>query len=99
MPSRRDERRAAAELRNRKAAQRRPLAEQLAQVERELASIESRTAEIDATLADPQRWRDGTVAAELGRERGGLQKARDAAEERWLDLSSALESLDADAGG
>jgi ATP-binding cassette subfamily F protein 3 len=99
VPSRRDERRAAAEHRTRKAAQRRPLAEQVAQVERELASIESRMAEIDATLADPQRWRDGAVAAELGRERGGLQKARDAAEERWLDLSSALEALDAADGG
>ena len=98
-PSRRDERRVAAELRAQRAAQRRPLAGRLDDVERDLARIEVRLGEIDAALADPQGWRDGTVAAELGRERGALQKARDEAEERWLELSSALEALDADAGG
>ncbi len=98
-PSRRDERRAAAEQRALRAAQRRPLARQVEEVERELARIEARIAEIDAALADPQGWRDGAVASELGRERGALQKARDAAEERWLELSSALEALDADVGG
>jgi ATP-binding cassette subfamily F protein 3 len=97
--SRRDERRAAAEQRAQRAAQRRPLARRVDEVERELVTIEARIVELDATLADPQAWRDAALAAALGRERGALQKARDAAEERWLDLSSALEALDADGGG
>jgi ATP-binding cassette subfamily F protein 3 len=98
-PSRRDERRVAAEQRAQRAAQRRPLQKQVDEVERELARLEARITEIDARLADPDAYRDGAAAAELGRERGTLQKARDAAEERWLELSADLEALDADTAG
>jgi ATP-binding cassette subfamily F protein 3 len=94
-PSRRDERRAAAEQRAHRAAQRRPLQKQVDAVERDLARLEARIGEIDARLAEPDAYRDGTAAAELGRERGTLQKARDVAEERWLELSAELEALDA----
>ncbi len=97
--SRRDERRAAAEQRAQRAAQRRPLQKRVDEVERELARLEARIGEIDARLAEPDAYRDGAAAAELGRERGALQKARDAAEERWLELSAELEALDADAAG
>ncbi|MFN8837831.1 MAG: ABC-F family ATP-binding cassette domain-containing protein [Burkholderiales bacterium] len=97
--SRRDERRAAAEQRAQRAAQRRPLQKQVDEIERELARLEARIGEIDARLAEPDAYRDGAAAAELGRERGMLQKARDVAEERWLELSAELEALDADTAG
>ena len=97
--SRRDERRAAAEQRAQRSAQRRPLQKQVDEVERELARLEARIGEIDARLADPDAYRDGAAAAELGRERGVHQKARDAAEERWLELSAELEALDTDTAG
>ena len=93
--SRRDERRVAAEQRAQHAAQKKPLQKRLAEVERELARIEARIAEIDTRLAAPDAYRDAAAAAELGRERGALQRDRDAAEERWLELGAALEALDA----
>ncbi|MFM1991821.1 MAG: putative transporter ATP-binding protein YheS [Pseudomonadota bacterium] len=92
--SRRDERRAAAEHRAQRAAQRKPLQKQLEAVERDLARIEARLVEIDARLADPQAYRDAGAGAQLGRERAALQAERDAAEERWLELGAALEALD-----
>jgi ATP-binding cassette subfamily F protein 3 len=94
--SRRDERRAAAEQRAHKAAQRKPLQKRLAEVERELARIEARLAEIDARLAAPDAYRDAAAAAELARERAALQAGRDAAEERWLEIGAELEGLDAE---
>jgi ATP-binding cassette subfamily F protein 3 len=77
------------------AAQKKPLQKRLAEVERELARIEARIAEIDTRLAAPDAYRDAAAAAELGRERGALQRDREAAEERWLELGAALEALDA----
>ena len=94
--SRRDERRVAAEQRAQRAALKKPLQKRLAEVERELARIEARIAEIDTRLAAPDSYRDAAAAAELGRERGALQRDRDAAEERWLELGAALEALDAE---
>ncbi len=94
-PSRRDERRAAAEQRAQKAAQRKPLQRELEKVERELAAIEARIAEIDLRLAAPDAYRDPGAAAALGRERAGLLATRDGAEERWLELGAALEAIDA----
>jgi ATP-binding cassette subfamily F protein 3 len=94
--SRRDERRVAAEQRAQRAALKKPLQKRLAEVERELARIEARIAEIDTRLAAPDGYRDAAAAAELGRERGALQRDRDAAEEGWLELGAALEGLDAE---
>jgi len=93
-PSRRDERRVAAEQRASRAAQKKPLQKRLAEIEAGLARIEARVAEIDARLAEPDAYRDAAAAAELARERGSLQRERDAAEERWLELGAALEALD-----
>ncbi len=92
--SRREERRAAAEQRTRRAALRRPLERELADVEGELARIEARLGEIDGRLADPAAYRDAEAAAALGRERGVLQRDRETAEARWLDLGTRLEALD-----
>jgi len=94
--SRRDERRVAAEQRAQRAALKKPLQKRLAGIERELARIEARIAEIDTRLAAPDGYRDAAAAAELGRERGALQRDRDAAEEGWLELGAALEALDAE---
>jgi ATP-binding cassette subfamily F protein 3 len=94
--SRRDERRVAAEQRAQRAALKKPLQKRLAGIERELARIETRIAEIDTRLAAPDGYRDAAAAAELGRERGALQRDRDAAEEGWLELGAALEALDAE---
>jgi ATP-binding cassette, subfamily F, member 3 len=94
--SRRDERRVAAEQRAQRAALKKPLQKRLAEVERELARIEARIAEIDTRLAAPDGYRDAAAAAELGRERGALQRDRDAAEEGWLEVGAALEALDAE---
>jgi ATP-binding cassette subfamily F protein 3 len=97
--SRREERRAAAEQRSRRAALRRPLERELADVEAALARIEARLGEIDGRLADPAAYRDAAAAAALGRERGALQRDREAAEARWLDLGTRLEALDDAPGG
>jgi ATP-binding cassette subfamily F protein 3 len=94
--SRRDDRRAAAEQRALRAAQRRPLQRDLAEVEAALGRAEARLAAIDASLAAPDAYRDAAGAADLGRERGALERERAMLEERWLELGSALEAIDAD---
>jgi len=87
----------AAEQRAQRAALKKPLQKRLAEVERELARIEARIAEIDTRLGAPDGYRDAAAAAaELGRERGALQRDRDSAEEGWLELGAALEGLDAE---
>jgi ATP-binding cassette subfamily F protein 3 len=93
--SRRDERRQAATLRAERAARRRPLERELSGVEAELAQLEARLTGIDIRLASPDAYRDGPAAAELARERAQLIRARDSAEQRWLDLGSAIEAIDA----
>ena len=97
--SRRDERRAAAEERAQRAVRRRPLQQRLGQTEHELARVEARLAQIDARMAEPDAFRDAQAGAELARERGALLRERDALEEAWLELGSALEALDAEQAG
>jgi ATP-binding cassette subfamily F protein 3 len=98
-PSRRDQRRLEAEQRAQRGVQRRPLQQAQLEVEHALARAEARIAEIDAQLAEPGAYRDGAIAAELGRERGRLAQQRDTLEERWLGIGTELDALRDDSPG
>jgi ATP-binding cassette, subfamily F, member 3 len=94
-PSRRDERRQAAEQRQRAAEARRPFERRLRDIEAALARTEARLGAIDAALADPKAYRDGPGAAELMRERSLLDRERRALEEEWLEQGSRMEAAEA----
>jgi ATP-binding cassette subfamily F protein 3 len=90
---RREERRIAAERRQRLALRLKPIEAELAGVERELPRVEQRIAEIEQALGDPDVYRDNRRATELSRERAALGREREALEARWLALADDVESI------
>jgi ATP-binding cassette, subfamily F, member 3 len=92
--TRKQRKRDEAEARNRRYAQRRPLAQRLAQLERRMAELELKRKPLALWLVDPKNYgdkerlqttlmREAALGAELGR-----------AEEEWLALQAELETLD-----
>ncbi len=81
--------------RQRLANARKPLQQQLTKVEKELAQVSSELRELDARLADPDFYHSGDAdeVARLIRRRGELAPKVEQLEERWLALSSELESI------
>jgi len=88
-PSRGDIRRAAAEKR----AETAPLRRRVKRAEEEIARLNKEIAAIDNKLADGALFtRDPAQAAELSKTRAELARQLGAAEEEWLEASSALET-------
>jgi ATP-binding cassette subfamily F protein 3 len=91
--SRKDERRAAAEIR----AQLAPLRKQVAAVEKRLEQSGKAKAGIEAKLADPALYSGpGEAVARLQKELAETQRCIDEAEAEWLDLHEQLEAAQAD---
>ena len=88
-PSRRDQRRAAAESRAAQA----PLRRQARDAERLVEQLSAERAKLDAELADPKVYAEGgSRLAELGRRRAELERRLEEAEEAWLAAAAALEA-------
>ena len=82
--TRKQQRRDEAEARNRRYAQKRPLAQRLAKLERRIAELERERALLGKWLADPESYADANkFKAELVRE-GKLAAELGNAEEEWL---------------
>lgn len=93
--SRREQRKQAAEARQKTAGNRKPLQQKLGKVEAELAGVTAQLRELDARLAEPDFYHAGDaaeVAAALKR-RGELAEVVDALEARWLKLTEELEAM------
>ena len=91
-PSRRDDRRLAAQRRAQLAERLRPLEREIGEFEQRLTAIEARLETIEARLADPVVYRDPAEAGTLGRERASLERERGELEERWLERSTARDA-------
>ncbi|MEO8717905.1 MAG: ATP-binding cassette domain-containing protein [Burkholderiales bacterium] len=93
--SRKDERRAAAAVRDGLKQRLRPLEKQLATIEARLAQLSREIGEIRQALADPALYAlpDKERVAELGRAEARLAEALAGAEEDWLHASARLEAL------
>jgi ATP-binding cassette subfamily F protein 3 len=94
-PNRREQRKVAAQERQRLAVVRKPLQTRLQKIETELSSVSDTLRELDARLAQPDFYHGGDageVAAAL-KQRGELASRVDELESRWLDLQTELEAL------
>jgi len=93
-PSRKDQRRAAAEARTRVA----PLRKKATDAERVVEKLTAEKGKLDARLADPALYSGpGEVVAKLRIELGDLEKRLAAAEEDWLEMLEAYETAAAEA--
>ncbi|CAK0770362.1 putative ATP-binding protein YheS [Azospirillaceae bacterium] len=86
--SRRDQRRAAAEMRAAVA----PLKRRIMALEKKMADLTERRRKIDITLADPALYnKTGEEVSRVQIERGDVEKRLAAMEEEWLEASAELE--------
>ncbi|MBM3507453.1 MAG: ABC-F family ATP-binding cassette domain-containing protein [Alphaproteobacteria bacterium] len=92
--NRKDERRAAAVMRERTQA----LRQAVKAAEADLAKLTRQRQEIEATLNDPAGARDGANRGALMKSHGELSRQVVAAEERWMTASLALEEAEAAPG-
>ena len=71
-----------------------PLARKVKAAEEKMTRFSDLIARVDLMLADPRAFeRSPAEATRLSQQRAELQRALDAAEEEWLELSSELEAL------
>src|SRR5690606_5313395 len=98
---RRTQRRLEAELRQQRAAKRKPLEAKLKKVEAEMDSAAARMAELDAIIADPELYGDERRDERLRvlSEHGELTRRHGELEEDWLTLQEALEAVDQEFSG
>ncbi|MEZ5553040.1 MAG: ATP-binding cassette domain-containing protein [Pseudomonadales bacterium] len=75
--------------------QEQPLRKSIRQAEAELEAVSARLADAEQKLADPEAYNSLPPGEldELIRMAGKLRKTRDAAEQKWLEASEALERL------
>jgi ATP-binding cassette subfamily F protein 3 len=89
--NRRDERKAAAQARQKLAEQAKPLKTELASVEKRLSAASAERDELFAALADPKL--PPAQQAEHGKRLKQLAGLIDELEGRWLELGEAIEAL------
>ncbi len=94
--SSRDDRKTKSQARSKLADQTRPLRNQLLQVDQRLAKLAAEQASIEATLAAPTLAPAGI--ADAGRQLAHIAAEVAMLEERWLELQTALESMQTEAG-
>jgi ATP-binding cassette subfamily F protein 3 len=90
---RRDDRKAQAQARAKRAEQTRPLRIELERIDKRLAVLGAERAEVEAALSAPGV--DGAQVAELGRRLNHVAAEVAMLEERWLELGEELERLKA----
>ena len=88
-PSKRDDRRDRAEVRLQQA----PLRRQAREAEAQLARLAAERARIEAKLADPAIYAPGRAAevTQANQRLAAIARETQAAEDRWLEASTALE--------
>jgi ATP-binding cassette subfamily F protein 3 len=96
-PSRKEQKRAEAEIRQRAYSRRKPLADKLAKVEQTLAALNDERVGIESWLASADAYADTSEAKELLKTRiarqGDLTWQLARLEAEWLDISEALDNL------
>ncbi len=95
-PSSRDERQAAKAARNKRAEASRPLRVEIERIDARLAKLNAEKQALEATLATGQA--SGAQFAELGRQHAHVQAEMAMLEERWLEASAELESMQSTMG-
>ncbi|MBH1985716.1 MAG: ATP-binding cassette domain-containing protein [Burkholderiales bacterium] len=91
--NRKEDRKAAAQARQRLAEQAKPLKTELKRVETRLAQAQSEQAQLGEALAQPGL--SGVERAEQGKRFKALEEEVDTLEMRWLELTDAIEQLSA----
>jgi len=93
---RRAQRRQEAELRQLRAARRKPVEARLKKVEKEMESAAERLAQLDTLIADSDLYSDERREERLRvlSEHGELNKRHGELEESWLELQEELEAID-----
>jgi ATP-binding cassette subfamily F protein 3 len=71
--------------------QTRALRDAVKSAEKEIAELTRRRDELDAALADPSRRKNGLKPAEAMKRRGAVERDLATAEQRWVEVSEALE--------
>jgi ATP-binding cassette subfamily F protein 3 len=97
MPSRRQQRRQEAQLRDRLSAQRRPVQQRLRMVEAELERLAGQKRQLETELANPKLYEPGTRERLNGAllEQSKVAADLQALETEWLELQTRLEILEA----
>jgi ATP-binding cassette subfamily F protein 3 len=95
-PAGRDDRKQSAQARSLLANRTRPLRQELAQIDARLPKLAAERADIEAQLAAGKR--PGGEMAELGRRLNHVAAEVTLLEERWLELQTELEAINAQAG-
>ena len=73
-----------------------PILRKVKAAEEKMTRFSDLIARVDLTLSDPRAFeRNPAEATRLSQQRADLQRALDAAEEEWLELSSELEAMTA----
>jgi len=91
--TRKQQKRDDAEARNRRYAQKRPLALRLAKLEQRMAELERERKPLGAWLADPQSYADKEKLQPVLLREAALRREIERAEEEWLALQAELEQL------
>jgi ATP-binding cassette, subfamily F, member 3 len=94
-PKTKEQKRAEAEARNRAYRTGKPERARLAALEAEMAAAEARDAELLAVLAEPDLYADKAAFDKAMAEYGLLKSRRQALEGEWLELTEAVESIEA----
>ncbi len=92
--TRKQQKRDEAEARNRRYAQKRPLAQRLAKLERRMAELEREHKPLGLWLADPESYADKEKLQPALLREAALRQELERAEEEWLALQAELEMLD-----
>ena len=90
-PNRKDERRAAAAMRERTQS----LRQAVKAAEQEVARLAKKRQEIEDALNDPVKTKDGAKRGDLMKSHGAILRDAEAAEAKWMDASLALEEAEA----
>lgn len=92
--SRKQQKRDEADARNRRYAQKRPLAQRLAKLERRMAELEQERKPLGLWLADPASYLDKEQLQTALLREAALRQELERAETEWLALQAELEQLD-----
>ena len=92
--TRKQQKRDEAEARNRRYAQKRPLAQRLAKLEKRMAELEQERKPLGSWLADPQSYLDKEKLQPVLLREAALRQELERVEEEWLALQAELEMLD-----
>ncbi len=91
--SRKDERRFAAQERQRLNELKKPIERLIAQLEKKLQPLQIKFKALDEQLADPTLYQDSSAASQVSKEHGLLRTQIESLENEWLELAERLEAI------